>query len=113
MSLTSMLNDTCTISTVNFSQNTATGGATNAMSGGSTLRCSVQADGSYEALMAQRLTGQTQFKVFFPYGTTVRPEDRITWRGRTLAVISSGVDGAGRFIYTMVRAQETIGGGGT
>ena len=115
MSATSMMRNTCTITPVTESQTSTTGELTETDGTPVTLvTCSIQQNGGSEFLQQGRLDGQRSFSCYFPAGTTIATNSRIsTIVGASgiasdvvLKVTSPPQDHAGRSAYLMVTAEE-------
>mgnify|MGYP000896254284 FL=1 len=121
MSVLSLLNATCTISRPTKGQGSASASLiTSSWSSSATsVPCSIQPDRSDEAIINARDTGTVAYRVYFDSTVDIAYQDRLTsivvdgtaWTGRSLAVTSVPVMGAGRTSYLMVTAEEKKGGG--
>lgn len=114
MSLSALLNKTCSIRRSTPTTSTATGGPLQSWSNVSTaVPCSVQTSSQSERDIGQRQTGTIEYNVYFASGTTILTGDLFhTITGLTnvvLEAIGPGVDGVGRTTYTKVRALHKVG----
>jgi hypothetical protein len=115
MSLLSMLNKTCTVSSKSMSQSSTSGGNVTARQSTSDVACAVQIDKSYQATIMGKETGVVEAWFYFPHGTTVDVGYRLTavtgYTGHTFEVITKNMDDVGRGAYTKVLAVSKDGGG--
>lgn len=111
MSLRSMLTDTCTINRKTEAvSGTSKYAAVSVAAVASSVPCLVQSDNSREAMVARSERGVARYRVYFEYGTDINNGDTLTWRSRTLSVISVPVDDSGKLAYAKVIAEEITGG---
>lgn len=115
MSATSMMRNTCTITPVTESTNATTGELTETDGTPVTsVTCSIQQAGGSEFISQGRLEGQRAFNCYFPVGTAIENNSRISAiagasgiaSGTVLKVTSPPQDHAGRNAYVMVTAEE-------
>lgn len=115
MSLASLLNKTCTVSSKSVSQSATSGGNVTARQSTADVACAVQIDKSYQTTIMGKETGVVEAWFYFANGTTIDVGYRITsvpgYSGHTFEVISKNMDDVGRGAYTKVLAVSKDGGG--
>lgn len=113
MSVTGLMNKTCTIKRKVLAQGTDGAMAPTLSSIATSVRCAVQVDNGSEALIASRETGTTTYRVYLPTGTDIKTQDQLSSiTGMTNVVLdvrSIGMDDVGRGAYLKVRAEDRKG----
>lgn len=115
MSVASLLNKTCTVSSKSMSQSATTGGNVTARVSLADVPCAVQIDKSYQTTIMGKETGVVEAWFYFAHGTAVDVGYRLTsvagYSGHIFEVISKNRDDVGRGTYTKVLAVSKDGGG--
>ena len=98
MSYSSLLSDTCTVLLQTTGEDTSTG-YYGSVSYASTadVPCTIQQNGTSEAIEFGKRTGRRTFTGFFEFGAgPMSPGDRVTWNSRTLECVGYPSDPSGK-----------------